>query len=285
MTANDTGYDIGDTYQLTLDTTQQTATAPVHVDAVTVTVTITAPDDTTTTGSLAGGQVIRTGLGAYIYENTVTQLGTYRYVWTAAGVLASRPWTVVETSQFYVRSPGLRIISLAEAKKALRYPAGNLGADDDEISDMIDAATEVIESFCGPMIPRVVTEKLTTQNGVLRQWPVLGLVTLDGNVDTSAVTFPDDAARQIGQYESTLAAPAVLAYRVGRSPTPPVVRQGGRELVRYWWQGGRQRSMATPGNILTPNDYNARSDSQGQDYGLPYAFLDKLRDYRRLKEA
>jgi hypothetical protein len=283
--SDDTRYDIGDTYQLTLDTTQKTATVPVHVDAVTVSVTITAPDGTPTTGTLAGAEVVRTGLGAYIYEGTVAQLGTYTYVWTAAGVLAGKPWTVVEASQFYVNSPGLRIISLAEAKKALRYPATDNGDDDDEIADMVDAATATIESLTGPMIPRVVTQKLTTKCGVLQQWPVLGLVTLDGGVDTSAVTFTDDEARDIGVYESTLTVPAVLVYRVGRTPTPPVIRQAARELIRHRWQGGRQRPAQVPGTILTANDYDARSDKAGTEYGIPFALLDQLRDFRRLRDA
>lgn len=284
MTANDTRYDIGDTYQLLLDTTQPTV-PPTRVDAATVTVNVTAPDGTVATGSLAGGEVDHTGTGAYAYQNVTTQLGTYMYSWVATGTLLTKPWTVTESSQFTVAAPGLRLISLAEAKKALRYPDDDAGADDDEISEMIDSVTATIESFTGPVVPRDVTQRIKARCGILQQWPVISLTTIDGNVDTSAITFDDPAAQNIGAYESTLTAPVTLVYKVGRNPTPVVIRQAARELVRYWWQGSRQRSMMTPGTIRTTDDYSARSVTPGQEYGFPFAFLDKLRDFRRLKDA
>lgn len=293
---NTTDYNAGDTYQLTLDTTRLVAGVPTHLDAVTVQVSITDPAGAVTVFTLAGGGVVRTGIGAYVYQGVAAIPGTWLYVWTADGTATDGPWTVVEEDQFTAKPTGERLLSLPELKLALRYPASDVGADDAELRDMIDSATDMIESFCGPMLPRAVTETITSTRGrvtTLRNWPVLSLTTLDGvspvPVDQTTATTAGTNGwvtvldTTIGTYTSTVG--GVLVYQVGRKPTPPVVRQAARELLRGWWQGGRQRSGSVPGVYLTPDAYDARSIANGSHYGMPYAVLDKLRPYRRFKEG
>lgn len=294
--ANTTDYNAGDTFQLTLDTTQLVGGTPVHLDADTVQVTVTDPTGVATPFTLAGGAVVRTGIGAYVYQGVATMPGTWLYLWAAAGTYLTKPWTVVEEDQFSAKPTGERILSLPEVKATLRYPSNDLGTDDAELRDMIDSAADMIESFCGPMVPRAVTETITATAGrlvTLKHWPVLSFTSLNGvspvPVDSATASSAgvsgwltiDDPG--IGTYTSTIG--GVLIYQVGRRPTPPVVRQAARELIRGWWQGGRQRSAAATGTYLTPDDYDARAIAMGSHYGMPYAVLDKLRPYRRFKEG
>lgn len=275
MPANATGYDDGDTVLLSLAVDRDVDGTPTPTDATTVTITITNPDGTITTGSLAGGQVEHPGIGAYTYRFAAIA-GTMLYRWSAAGTADSKPFVVNEQDQIYVRAAGQRIISLAEAKKALRYPATDLGRDDDEIRDMIDSATAELEKYCGPIVPRTVTQTFYPEPGrykiALAFFPVLELLDVDG--DPAAVA--DVTADENGIIATTPNFSGVLTYRVGRIPVPPVLRDAAKELVRYWWQGSRQRSAGAPGVRLDPDDYNARSDTPGPTYGMPYAVLDKI---------
>jgi hypothetical protein len=278
-----TRYQPGDTYRVSLDTTQP-GDPPVRVDADAVTLTITQPDGTIEVHDLDSlpdpGPVMHSGLGAYYYDAAIAA-GTTLYRWNAVGS-DPFPWTVVEGDQVYAAALGLRLLSLDEAKDALKYRRNlDNGQDDDLINDLIDTVTGDIEGLCGPVLPRLVTEPLRSGGclSVLRQWPVIELVSVDGDEDPAGgLAGVDLVDAEIGTYTSTVA--GVLVYRAGRVLTPAGIRTGAREWIKHRWRGGTQRSAATPGAILTTDDYQARDDNPGSvTYGMPFEVADALRDY------
>lgn len=291
-----TRYEPDDTYRVSLDTTQNQDGTLVRVDADTVTLVITHPDGTTETHALTGPEpVIRFAIGSYYYDATIAAAGTTMYRWNAVGSDPS-PWTVVESSQVYAATAGPRLLSLDEAKDALSFRAAtDDGSKDDALNDLIDEITGKVESITGPVLPRTVTERVMVLSDwrgrylLLRQWPVIDLVSFDGDDDpagaVAAFTIDDP---QIGKVRlSSLAIGAypegqgMLTYRAGRVPTPPPIRSATREWIKHRWRGSQQRSAATPGSIMTTDDYQARNPEQGPTYGIPLEVADDLRPYAR----
>lgn len=284
-----TRYQPGDTVRFVLDTTQPGPPA-VRVDADTVALTVTDPDGVAHDYAIGTG-VVHSGLGAYYHDHTlIATAGTTTYRWNAVGT-DPFPWTVVEGDQVYARPPGARLLSLDEAKAAMKYkPSSDTGADDDLIEDLIDTVTERIEAVCGPVIPRNVTDTIITgyrQYSTLRQWPVISLVSLDGDDDPdgalASITLLNSG--EVGEYRTLYGnypwGGGQLVYRVGRDPVPAGIRDAAREWIKHRVRGGIQRSAASPGTIMTTDDYQARDDSLGSTHGIPLEVVDSLRPYLR----
>lgn len=282
-------YNVGNTVRLALDTTQP-GTPPVRADADSITLTITNPDDTTVTAVYPGpgtNVITRSGAGAYYFDATAVAVGTTIYQWNAVGTDPT-PWTVVRADQFNTDDLAPRLISLTEAKRVLGYGPDDDGSDDDELLDMIDSVTSSLEQHCGPIIPRVVTQTLWgwVVGGariVARQWPIITLIDLDGDpAGVAGWTFDNEEGGIITvPAAATGTTNSVLRLKVGRQPFTPCLRDGGKELLKYRWRGGRQRSMATPGNMFTPDDYDARptaADMGGGYEPVPLAVLEIIGD-------
>lgn len=300
-----TRYQPGDTYRVSLDTTQP-GPPLVRVDADTVTLTITHPNGTTTIAKHPHvdtfADVIHSGLGAYYFDTEIQAAGTTLYRWNAVGTNPDTTgWTVVEGDQVYAMEPGPRLLSLDEAKEALRYrPSSDTGRDDDAINDLIDEITQKIESIVGPVLPRTVTERITvladwqSRYALLSQWPLIDLVSFDGDDDpdgaVAAFTIEPAAGidPNIGRIRLSSGAvgsypygQGMLTYRAGRVPTPAAIRAAGREWIKHRWRGSQQRSGANPGQILTTDDYQARNPEPGPTYGIPLEVADDLRPFAR----
>lgn len=268
-------YAVGDTVRLFLDTTQP-GPPPVRADADEITLTITNPDDTTVTAVFPGpagpGQqlITRTGAGAYIFDATAAGVGITRYHWNAVGTDPT-PWTVVKNDQFNTDDWAIRLLSLKDAKNALKYPASDNGDDDDELNDMIDSITSSLEQHCGPIIPRNVSfamPALRKLDGRLcftpPIWPLISITALDGDAAAVASWVIDNNMGVVWlPAGTTWTIGAILDVRAGRQPFPPCLRDGGKELLKYRWRGGRQRSTMNPGSIRTPDDFDARPATGG----------------------
>lgn len=84
-------------------------------------------------------------------------------------------------------------VTLEEFKAHLNRPTG-AGADDDELTLHLDAATEAIEARVGPLVTREVTERIDGTAGrvTLSKMPVteiIGLSLLTGTVATPVTGF------------------------------------------------------------------------------------------------
>lgn len=88
-------YDIGDSARLSIAFTDRSGSP---ADPSTVAVTVRTPRGTVTTYTYAGGQVSRSGTGAYYFDVTATEAGSWIYRWAGTGALA-----VAESGRFEVR--------------------------------------------------------------------------------------------------------------------------------------------------------------------------------------
>jgi len=275
-------YDLGDIVPLSITTRDSAGNL---ANATTVKLSITGPD-----GSLAVDAVTvsPSSTGVYEYDFPTTMTGRYRNVrWVATGALTS-----AYADTFYVlgADPGL-IISLAEARASLRFPAGQ-SIDDEDLRDLVAACTPVMEDLCGPIVPSAVeewrdggvselwlfkaplievstvTEYFTTNGRVLTEQP-LGGPTSNGlgytvDLRTGRLT------RGISWFGPPFAAGSRnihIEYVAGRADVPANLIRATRRLVRFMWQqemqGQRQNGSVpeavgtTPLGYLVPNAVKA----------------------------
>jgi hypothetical protein len=148
-------YDVADTVPLAWDVKDS---AGALIDADTVTLTLTLPDGTAT-------PLVVTNPPAATGQYRVTYLPTVegRYVWRA---VTTGPNTAYQDA-FEVRtsvSPAL--LSLADTKTHLRIPAATT-AFDDQLREFIEAATEIVESYVGPIVHRSYVRRVTGGRDVI----------------------------------------------------------------------------------------------------------------------
>ncbi|TFD74732.1 head-tail connector protein [Cryobacterium fucosi] len=145
------------------------------------------------------------------------------------------------------------LIPLADAKRSL----GIVGtADDADIQRYIEAATPVIENITGPLIAGSKVHTLSGGSGVLVLSGPFSTVT---SVVESGVTITDylaDGPAGIIYAGTTVSSRdfksgvrnIVVTVNVGNAEIPPNVILAARELVRVWWQQGRQGNRPAWGN-------------------------------------
>lgn len=157
------------------------------------------------------------------------------------------------------------LITLEEAKKSI-FGSLSVSADDADIEDYISAATPVIEDIVGPV--RARTETVTVNGGrdtIVLPWPVATITSITEN---GAVVTDFTANIETGViYGGLTGNPRtwrdgtrniIVVVTVG-GPVPPNVKLGTRELVRFWWQQGRQGNRPAFGNdadiVETPKGF------------------------------
>lgn len=154
------------------------------------------------------------------------------------------------------------IISLDDALAALNMTTTDEKQRDD-LRLYIAAATPVIEDIVGTVVTKTVVQKADGGHGSVTLWetPVSitsvtenGTATTDywldeqagilyGGSQTSARTFPPGRGA------------IVITYTAGTNVIPQNVRLGTRELVRHWWQIGKQGGgRAAPVNTTAHMD-------------------------------
>lgn len=145
------------------------------------------------------------------------------------------------------------LISLDDMKRSL----GNVtGANEADLEKYIEAATPVIENITGPLIVR--TRVFSCDGG---DWAVVlgSAFSAVTSVVESGVTVTDYVADPSSGivYAGTTAAQrefrdgvqnVVVTVTVGAADVPANVQLATRELVRFWWQQGRQGNRPGFGN-------------------------------------
>lgn len=161
------------------------------------------------------------------------------------------------------------LISEAEAKASIGGLGRLAGEDQQWLTDAIEALTPVIEQHTGPILMRPETVVVDGGLGALTlPWPIHTLVSVsvDGEtVPTTGYTVVSSAGVIIRS--SGLGWPTgktiVVEAIVGREEVPANVKMAARELIRFWWQQGRQGGaafgasdqgdFAVPQGFLMPN--------------------------------
>lgn len=226
-------YDIADSVPLAWDVKDA---AGVLTNATTVTLTITLPDGTTVAPSVT---------------NPPTSTGQYRvtYIPTVEGRFA---WRAVMTAPntayqdvFEVRgavSPAL--LSLADAKSHLNLSTANT-THDDELREYVEAATEIVESYVGPVVTRSHTARVRGYRCEIplphTQVTAVTAIT-DVRTGTTPVTLSDltiNTAAGVISYKSGVSFPYGLldiTYTVGRSVVKANWTLAAKIIVKHLWE-------------------------------------------------
>lgn len=142
------------------------------------------------------------------------------------------------------------LITLAEAKLSI-FNSATSTANDADVEAYIEAATPVIEDITGPMLRREVTVALDGgRPSVLLPWPVNSVVsvTVGGVASTDHTVSLASGIIYAGSSFAAGVSNVVVVASIGPATIPPNVKLATRELVRFWWQQGRQGNRPAFGN-------------------------------------
>ncbi|MHA7275363.1 hypothetical protein ACX80O_02350 [Arthrobacter sp. Hz1] len=189
--------------------------------------------------------------------------GRYLVKWTVGG---SAPDAYTDVVDVWPEDPR-QIISLDEARSSLNWPPNAPAKDVEDLRLYIAAATPVIEDIVGPVVAGTRTHVFSSAGpAVLPVVPsVILSVTVNGEPFTS---YHADLSAGIVYAGSTYypqifpAGEVIITYSFGTPVIPPNIRLATRELIRHWWQigkqatgGGRQEPSAegfTPSGFAVP---------------------------------
>lgn len=214
-------YDLGDVAALAVTVTN---TSGVAADATTVSCVVTLPDLTT-----ASSSVTRTGTGSYQTSYTPSQVGRHQIRWVATGDNASA-FTDVFTVRDNTRLP---IVGLSELKTHLNITATT---DDEELRDLLDAATAAAENYCN----RALTRRVVTD-------------TLDGG--DSAVELSTNVALSVTSVTENGATVSASGYRLDNGC---ILVRLVNSAVSQWWTGASNIVVTYVVGVTGSDEYAAR---------------------------
>jgi hypothetical protein len=266
-------YDIADSVPLAWDVRDS---AGALANATTVALTITKPDGTTETPSVS---------------NPPSVTGEYRvtYVPTVEGVYAWRAVTTVPNTAFQdvfvVRaSVSTALLSLADAKAHLNITTT---ASDDELREYLEAATEIVESYVGPVVRRShtarvcgYTSSITLPHTQVREVTAVTVVS-DGSTPITLSDLTVDTAAGIVRYKNGSAFPyggMDITYTVGRTYVKANWTLAAKIIVKHNWgtQLGNLPNIQgdNPGYVVTGSGFRVpyQAESLLQPDQVPVGF-------------
>lgn len=144
------------------------------------------------------------------------------------------------------------IISVDDARNALNM-TGNISPEvTDDLRLYIAAATPVIEAVVGPVTVRAETQKVAkgwSYAALYHRVTALTSVVYDDATTVPADSYTFDSNAGLLTFRNALPQGVTITYSTGQALVPQNVRLATRELVRHWWQQGKQtsRQQAAPG--------------------------------------
>jgi hypothetical protein len=183
---------------------------------------------------------------------TPDMAGRWLIRWTSSTVIGA----YTDIADVWPQDPKF-IISLDDARTALQMAPNTPPETLDDLRLYIAAATPVIEDMVGPVSIRTTTQR------VQKGWAFAALYDRPNSVtsvvldDASTVPVGDytvDLGPGIVTFNYALAQGATITYATGPALVPQNVRQATRELVKHWWQLGRNTrgGTAPPAEAWTP---------------------------------
>lgn len=246
-------YDIADSVPIAWDV-KDDAGAPAT--ASTVGLTLTKPDGTTEVLSVP----VPTVTGEYRVTYVPTVEG--RYTWRAVTTVPNTAYQDV----FEVReSASPSLLSLADAKSHLKITGT---ADDEKLREYLEASTEIVESYTGPIVRRSHTARVRGHRReiALPHTQVQSITSITVVRDgTTPVTLSDlsiDSAAGVVTYKNGTAFPygdMDWVYVVGRSFVKANFTLAAKIIVKHNWetQLGNLPSIQgdSPGYVVTGSGY------------------------------
>jgi hypothetical protein len=248
-------YDLGDAVVLSFTATD---TAGNPANAAACTLTITLPDGTTD-----GSHTVAGTAGVYSYAFQTTQSGRHTYAWVATGTPGPGVGVGAYRDVLHVllASPAA-LMSLADTKDLLRVPAGD-SKFDGQLRFFLEGVTAVIDHYCGPMVPRQITERHTTAGEptlMLHNPPVLQpagqphpLVSITP-VYSYGVPYPDLSQFSVdfkaGEVTHIQGLPFYygkydVTYWAGRTYIGAHVLLAAEVILKHWWALERNNGRFT----------------------------------------
>jgi hypothetical protein len=248
-------FDVGDSVPIAVDVKDS---AGVLANASSVTLTITLPDGTTATPTVTNPPTV-TGQYRYTYVPTQVGLHAWRFVSTTPNTAYADVFDVRETV-----SPSL--LSLSDAKAHLKITTTT---SDDKLRQHLEATTEIVESYVGPIVRRTHTARVCG-------WRVYQISLPHTQVTAvTAVTLVSDGSSPITLSDLAVNGPAgVISYKnrlwfpygdldvtytVGRSYVKPNWSLAAKIIVKHVWdtQLGNLPSIQgdDPGYVQTGSGY------------------------------
>lgn len=267
-------YDLGDA--VGIGATVRDA-AGVPTDAGTVTLTVTLPDGTTTSPPVANPPATT---GEYSVDYLPEQPGQYQWRLVTTG-----PNTAL-TGSFDVRpaDPPL-ILSLADAKRHLNKSVADT-TDDEELREVIEATTSLVESIRGEAVARrQVVEDIGVRACIravgLSKYPILSLTSV---VRLDASVTWDVANLHVGDtgIVTVLSGPLFqgllrFTYLAGYTVLPANFSLAAKIIVAHLWE--TQRPSLVHERYGTPRPFNNMAEAvtpTGTGYAIPNRALELL---------
>jgi hypothetical protein len=241
----------------------------VLINAGTVTLTITLPDGTVSTPT-----PVNSSTGRYKYDLITTQEGLHSIRWQTLNPATAQPDVAI------VRATApLFMLSLADAKRALNK-SSSITVDDEEIRDLLEATTLVVEDWLKQVVPpRVVTQRIDTygQDRLLLKPPVISLTSIT-RVAPDAGTYPvgglvvNKPFGIVDTYGAPFYGALDVVYRAGYTSPPPNYVEAAKVTLQHLWQGQQQPGVGPP----SPFGEQELSVPSGSFFALPPRAMELL---------
>lgn len=235
--------------------------------------TVTLPDNT----SVTVATVAPASTGSYAYDYPTVQAGRHTVRWLATGLNAGAYVDVFDVRE---AAPPM-LFSLAAAKAKLDIPATSTG-DDEELREFIEATTQCVEFFVGPVARRVVQQVVTGGRDalVLHSPPVLAVTAvaalqtgqaaldvslLDVDTSTGIVRRTDGGCFPAGDFRWT--------YTAGRTAVPANVSLAAKLILQHLWRTNYGASRGISGG---GEDFSVTEPIPGLGYAIPNRALQLL---------
>lgn len=255
---------------------------PVDPAATQPVCTVTLPDQTTTAPTVAHG-----GTGTFTATGPSTQAGHCLVAWSCTDTAHPGGFTDAYDIRALTETS---LLSLAEAKRALRIAASDT-SEDDFVTEFSRSVTSIVEWWCGPVNVQAVTERLPAGGLTIQlsKPPVIALTawtTIPAALAGAGIAVPNPPSPMfptrvfgvsypltqlyadplLGTVTHTSGLPFyygeyLWSYTAGRPVTPDCIQSGFKAILKHIF--GMERGGASSGALggadetttLTPMGY------------------------------
>jgi hypothetical protein len=189
---------------------------------------------------------------------TPDMAGRWLIRWTSTGAAVG---AYADIANVWPVDP-LFIISIDDAREGLSMPTNTDPATLSDLRLYVAAATPVIEDIVGPTVKRSVTQRVPQGWSFASLWyePVSITSVMFG---ATPMVLTDEYTVSLNSgivyFNSPTPGDVDITYVVGSTTISPNVQLATRELVRHWWQIGRQGTR--PAVVNLPNSADAWTPS------------------------
>lgn len=175
------------------------------------------------------------------------------------------------------------LLTLEDAKAQLNIVGTG---HDAELTAYVDALTEVIEGYVGPVEQRTVTEQIDGRGPTLSllKAPAISLtsftpVLAGGTALDVTQLHLDGATGEVRRVDGTYFAggPWKVVYEAGRSSVPSTINVAARILLQHLW---RTQFGAARGNAGGGEDFDVNEPIPGWGYAVPNRVLQLLEPFK-----